>query len=96
MSSTEPEHLRKEAIKRVKAKQNFQRTAGGFVMLWVFFIAIWWFGTKEPSMANFWPIWPILGMGIGLAFMGWNAYGGGDEVTDAQVDAEMRKMQGGS
>lgn len=44
MSSTEPEHLRKEAIKRVKAKQNFQRTAGGFVILWLFFIAIWWFG----------------------------------------------------
>ena len=47
-------------------------------------------------MANFCPIWPFLGMGIGLAFMGWIAYGGGDEVTDAQVDAEMRKMQGES
>ncbi len=94
MSDSNSEHLRKEAIRRVKAKQNFQRTAGVFVILWVFFIAIWWFSAKEHSFTNFWPIWPILGMGIGLAFMGWNAYGAGDQVTDAQVDAEMRKMQG--
>lgn len=96
MSSTNSDHLRKEAIQRVKAKQNFRRTAGVFVILWLFFIAIWAFSSKEHTLATFWPIWPILGMGIGLAFMGWNAYGGGDQVTDAQIDAEMRKMQGGS
>lgn len=96
MSSMDPDQLRTEAVKRVKAKQNFKRTAGVFVILWAFFIVIWFMTAKEHTLANFWPIWPILGMGIGLAFMGWSAYGGGDQVTDAQVDAEMRKMQGGS
>ncbi|MFN8126789.1 MAG: 2TM domain-containing protein [Candidatus Nanopelagicales bacterium] len=96
MSGMSQEQLHAAAVKRVRAKQNFRRTAGAFVIIWLFFIVLWWFGAKEHTVTNFWPIWPIIGMGIGLAFMGWSAYGPGDDVTDAQVEAEMRKMQGGS
>jgi 2TM domain len=96
MSGMTPEQLHDAAVKRVRAKQNFKRTAGVFAIIWLLFIAMWAVTAKEHSIMNFWPIWPILGMGIGLAFMGWSAYGPGDQVTDAEVDAEMRKMQGNS
>ena len=32
--------------------------------------------------------------GIALLFVGWGAYGPQDKISEAQVDAEMRKMQG--
>lgn len=44
----------------------------------------------------FWPAWAILGMGIALAFTAWGTFGKGDNVSQAKVEAEMRKMDGGT
>lgn len=87
-----PDELRKQAIQRVKAKQNFWKMAGGFVIIWLILVVIWFLSGR----GYFWPIWAIFGMGIALAFSGWNAYGPHEGVTDAQIDEEMRKMQGGT
>lgn len=95
-SGLSQEELRKQAIHRVKAKQNFWRLAGIFAILWVLLIVIWALSAKERTFASFWPIWPIFGMGIALAFTGWGAYGPHEGVTEEQIDTEMRKMQGGS
>ncbi len=90
-----PEALRKEAVKRVKAKQNWWKMAGGFVIIWLILIVIWALTSKDHSLTGFWPIWAIFGMGIALAFTGWSAFGPQTGITDAQVEAEMRKMQDG-
>ncbi len=86
-----PEEMRKEAIKRVKAKQGFWRLLGIFVIVWIILIAVW--ALSMPGQ-YFWPIWAMFGMGIALLFVGWGAYGPQDKISEAQVDAEMRKMQG--
>jgi hypothetical protein len=89
--SASDEHLRKEAQKRVKAKQNVNRMAGGFVIVWAILIGIWWLSGR----GYFWPAWAIFGMSIALAFSAWGAYGPKEGVSEADIDREMRKMQGG-
>lgn len=86
------EELRKRAIKRVRAKQNFWRLATLFVIIWAILIAVW----ALSGGGYFWPAWAILGMGIALAFTAWGTFGKGDDVSQAKVEAEMRKMDGGT
>lgn len=83
--------LEREARKRVKAKQSVKQLTGVFLIVWAILIAVWWLS----GGGYFWPAWAILGMGIGLAFAWWGAYGPREDVSDAAVDKEMRRMQGG-
>lgn len=83
--------LEKEARKRVKAQQSVKQLTGVFLIVWAILIAVWWLS----GGGYFWPAWAILGMGIGLAFTWWGAYGPREEVSDAAVDKEIRRMQGG-
>lgn len=91
-SGMSQEELRKQAIHRVKAKQSFWRLAGVFAIVWLILIAVW----AMSGRGYFWPMWAIFGMGIALAFSAWGAYGPHQGVTEEEIDAEMRKMQGGS
>ena len=62
-SSMTHDELRKQATKRIKAKQAFWRLAGIFAIVWVIMIGVWWL--SEPR-GHFWPTWAIFGMGIAL------------------------------
>ena len=84
-------NLRKEAKKRVKAKQQTKQLTGVFLIVWAILIAVW----ALSGGGYFWPMWAIFGMGIGLGFSYWNAYGPSETITDSQVDDEMRRMQDG-
>lgn len=90
MSDEQQNHLRKEAHARLKARRNFKQTFGGFVIVWLILTAIW----ALSGQGYYWPIWAIFGMCIALAFMAWGAYGPPDTISDAEIDAEMRKMSG--
>lgn len=85
------EELRKVAVRRVKAKRDFWRLVGVFVIIWAILIAIW----AMSGTGYFWPMWPIFGMGIALAFVGWGAYGPNNEIPEAKIDEEMRRLQQG-
>ena len=62
---------RDQAIKRLEAKRAFLRHAATYVVVNLFLIFIW----AVPSGGGyFWPIWPILGWGIGLAFHAWGTF----------------------
>ena len=63
-----------------------------FVIVWIILAAVW----ALSGGGYFWPVWAIFGMSIALLFVGWGAYGPRDKVTDAEVQAEMRKMAGNS
>ncbi len=60
---------RQAAIKRVKAKRDFSTSLAVYVLVNAFLVFIWSF-----SGGYFWPIWPILGWGLGVALQGWNTY----------------------
>jgi len=89
-STAEADELRDLARRRVKAKRDFLM----FLIVWVVVsatvVAIW--ALTEPSY--FWPVWPILGMGIGAVFLGIEAYGPARRTpSEAEVDRELERMR---
>lgn len=84
---------RKAAKARLEAQQQFKKMMGGFVVLWIFMIAIW----ALSGAGYFWPAWVIVGTVFAGFALGWRAYGprqtGSGEPTEAQIDAEARKFE---
>lgn len=94
--SMNSDDVRREATRRVNAKKNFWRMAGGFLIVFIVCVVIWALSAdkRELTFSSFWPIWPALGMGIALAYSGMAAFGPGKGTTEAEIQTEMRKMQG--
>lgn len=85
------EQLRAAAVKRIKAKRDFWRVLGVFVIVWVILTGIW----ALSGGGYFWPMWAMFGMGIALLFIGWGAYGPPEvPPSQQQIDDEIRKMRG--
>lgn len=84
--------LRKAAKQRLKARQDLRT----FLFVWAvvsgIVSGIWWLATPETY---FWPIWAIAGMGVAVPFMAWSAYGQKRVISEADIDAEVKKMTGG-
>jgi len=74
------------AFKRVKAKRDFRNHAGAYLIVNAMLVAIW----ALSGAGYFWPIWPILGWGIGLAFNAWAAYFE-KPITEQEVRREMER-----
>jgi uncharacterized membrane protein len=83
--------LRTIARKRLKARKDFV----DYLMIWgavsLLLIAVWFF--SGPT-GYFWPIWPILGMGIAALFIGLDAFGARRPITERDVDAEIERLRG--
>ena len=85
--------LHKAAKERLLAQQQFRKMMGGFVVLWLFMIAVW----ALSGAGYFWPAWVIIGTLFAGGALGWRAYGprrtGPSAPTEAQIDAEARKFE---
>ena len=93
MSEIADESLRKEAKRRLKAKNDFWIMIVIFVVVTVLLVVIW-FLTSGPG-TYFWPLWPILGFVLAGIFTGLDAYGiTRRHISEADIDAEVRKMKG--
>ena len=78
---------RERAIARLKAKRDFTWVAITFALVGLVLVMIWFFTTRDSVDAFFWPILPILGMGIALAAQWRYAFHG--KRTDDEVRREM-------
>lgn len=67
-NSERDEMLWRIAKKRVGFKWNFI----AYIIINAFLIGVWYFTSGRNSY--FWPIWPMLGWGIGIAFNYAEAY----------------------
>jgi fatty acid desaturase len=86
--------VREEARRRLKAKNDFKIFFAVAIVVILICLVIWYLTSGFGS--SFWPIWPILGLSIGLVFAGLDAYGITRKyISEADVDAEVRRMQGG-
>lgn len=65
--------------KLAKRRAAFQRSLAAYFIINAFLWAIWWFASNHDRGGFPWPVWPMLGWGIGLAFQYLNAYGGSKE-----------------
>lgn len=83
----EDRELRELATKRLKAKKDLQAHVLAYVTVNAFLVVIWYVTGAD----FFWPVFPIFGWGIGLAFHAWDIYSPG--VTPDQVDAEVERLR---
>ncbi|MDQ4138841.1 MAG: 2TM domain-containing protein, partial [Actinomycetota bacterium] len=85
------DELRTIARRRLKARKDFF----DYLMIWgavsLLLVAIWFFSTPT---GYFWPIWPILGLGIAALFMALDAIGMRRPITEGDVESEMKRLRG--
>ena len=88
METTEDPSLREKAIKRLKQKREFSAHLLAFIVVNAFLVILW---ATVAERGFFWPMFPILGWGIGLLFHGWDVYRG--TPSEEEIRKEMQKMQ---
>jgi hypothetical protein len=81
------EELRRKAIERLQAKREFQAHLLAYILVNALLVVIW----AVTSAGFFWPIFPILGWGIGLAFHAWDVYG--KEPNEEKIRREMDRLR---
>ena len=64
------EERREAAVKRLRAKRSFKTHLAVYLIVNTLLVVIW----AASGQGYFWPIWPIAGWGVGLAFNAWSAY----------------------
>lgn len=68
---TSPDLARAEAVRRLEAKRAQRGSALAYVAINALLVGVW----AVTGGGAFWPIWPLLGWGIGLGAKAWNSYG---------------------
>jgi hypothetical protein len=81
--------LRQQALGRLKKKRDFAAHLIAYVTVNAFLVVIW----ATTSGGFFWPMFSILGWGIGLLFHAWDVYRG--EPSEEEIRREIEKMKRG-
>ncbi|HXY71016.1 MAG TPA: 2TM domain-containing protein [Actinomycetota bacterium] len=82
------EALREQAIRRLKKKRDFQGHLLVYVLVNAFIVAIW----AVTGSGFFWPIFPIIGWGIGVVLNAWDVYRA-DEPDEDRIRREMEMLR---
>jgi len=82
--------LRERAIKRLKKKRDFHAHLLVYVMANAFFVTIW----ALTNSGFFWPMFIIVGWGIGLVMNAWDVYHG-EDFTEHAIEREIRRIDHG-
>lgn len=78
---------REAAVKRLKAKREFWQHLVVYVLVNALLIVVWW--VTSNGDAHFWPLWPLLGWGIGLALHAWDTFR--RPISEEAIRKEMEK-----
>jgi hypothetical protein len=81
--------LRERAIKRLKKRRDFQGHLLVYALVNAFLVLIW---ALTNSDGFFWPVFPIVGWGIGVVLNAWDVYRN-DEFADEDIRREMEHLQ---
>jgi hypothetical protein len=83
--------LREQAVARLKKKRDFRSHLFIYVAVNAVLVAIW--AVTSNASGFFWPIFPILGWGIGLAANAWDVYGR-KPITEDEIRRETDRLRG--
>jgi hypothetical protein len=88
------EQQRDEQLWRMaKARVAFRWSLASYFIVNAFLVALWFVSAGGPY-SYFWPIWPIMGWGVGIAFQYFHAYhGNGFGSTQDEYEKLKRKEQ---
>ena len=85
---TDPmEQRRKLAVERIKAKNDFMIHLVIYLTINAMLVAIWAF----TGAGFFWPIFPLVGWGVGVVINGYVAYRG-NIYTEDRIQREMQNL----
>lgn len=73
-----------------RRRAGFKRSFATYIIVNLFLTGVWYFSSGPQSY--FWPIWPLLGWGIGVAFQYAGAYHG-SKIFTAEKEYENLKIQ---
>lgn len=76
---------RRAAVKRIEARRGFQTHLVAYIAVNILLTGIW---AVSSSGSFFWPIFVMLGWGVGLVMNAWTVYGR-KPITDADIEREM-------
>ncbi len=77
---------RTAALARLEGKREFRNHVAVYVIVNAILVAIW----ALSGQGYFWPVWPILGWGIGLVLHGWKTYYE-KPITEDAIQREMER-----
>jgi 2TM domain len=80
--------LREQAIDRLKKQSDFNVHLLAYLVVNAFLIAIW----SVTGAGFFWPVFPLFGWGIGVAFNAWDVYWRKPPSED-QIHQEMARLR---
>ncbi len=81
---------RQWAINRIRAKRAFWVHLAVYVAVNVLLVVIWAAGSRD----YFWPVWPMLGWGIGVVAHGVTVHVGPSTISEERIDRELRGRPG--
>ena len=87
-ATTEEAELRDKAVRRLKKKRDFHAHLLVYALVNAFLVVIW----AMTGAAFFWPIFPIVGWGIGVVMNAWDVYRS-DEPDEARIRREMESLK---
>jgi hypothetical protein len=73
-----------------KKRAAFKKSLFGYLVVNAFLWGIWWFTGGRHGGRYPWPVWVMLGWGLGLGFMYFEAYNGNKQ--DMAVE-EFKKLK---
>jgi 2TM domain len=80
--------LRDRAIELLRKKSEFRAHLLAYVLVNAFLVSIW----AVTGAGFFWPVFPIMGWAIGVAFNAWDVYRR-QIPTEEQVRREMEVLR---
>ena len=83
------DELRDQAVQRLKKKRDFGTHLFIYVAINAMLVVIW----AVTDSGFFWPIFPIVGWGIGVAANAWDVYGR-RPITEDQIRREVDRLRG--
>lgn len=81
--------LRQRALTRIKKRRDFYAHVMVYLLVNAFLVIIWWM--TSPG-GFFWPVFPIVGWGIGVVMNGWDVYVG-QNYSEEDIQREIREME---
>jgi hypothetical protein len=82
------QELRRLAVSRLKKKRDFSTHIVIYVIVNAMLVGIW----AVTGAGFFWPIFPILGWGIGVGANAWDVYGR-KPITEDEVQRETDRLR---
>jgi hypothetical protein len=82
------QEIREQAIQRLKKKRDFKTHVLIYVAVNTFLVVIW----AVTSAGFFWPIFPILGWGIGVLANAWDVYGR-KPISEEEIRREADRLR---